>query len=79
MASPPPIGPEGQDSPTLAPLAETIGRLTLHERHLASAVEELDDLALGVDLDSYATEYVHPRSVVMRAVVEDLRAHRGAG
>lgn len=74
-----PVGPEGQASPTLAPLTEAIGRLMLHERHLASAVEELDDLALGFVVDSYATEAVHPGSAVMQEVAEDLRAHRGPG
>ncbi|WP_162801583.1 beta-galactosidase [Brachybacterium saurashtrense] len=74
-----PIGPEGQESPTYAPLGAAIGRLALHERHLARAVEELDDLALGLVLDSYATEHAHPGSAVMAEIVGDLRAHRGAG
>lgn len=74
-----PITPEGLEGPAYAPLAASISRLLLHERHLASAVEELDDLALGFVVDSYATEYAHPRSALMQEVVEDLRAHRGAG
>lgn len=74
-----PVGPEGQASPTLAPLSAVMQRLALHERHLASAVEELDDLALGFVVDAYATEYAHPGSARMQEVVEDLRAHRGAG
>jgi beta-galactosidase len=41
--------------------------------------EEHDDLALGLVLDSYMTEYHHPGSAAMSAVVTDLTAHRGAG
>ncbi|MGP9537139.1 beta-galactosidase [Brachybacterium sp. AOP43-C2-M15] len=74
-----PIGPEGQESPTFAPLRAGVHQLLLHERHLASGVEELDDLSLAFVLDSYATEYAHPGSAVMTEIVEDLRAHRGAG
>ncbi|MEE1650333.1 beta-galactosidase [Brachybacterium sp. J144] len=74
-----PVGPEGQASPTLAPLAAAMRQLALHERHLASAVEELDDLALGLVLDSYATELRHPDSEVMGEIVRDLELHRGPG
>lgn len=74
-----PIDPEGQESPTYAPLRAGVHQLLLHERHLADSVEELDDLALAFVIDSYATEYAHPGSEAMAAVVEDLRAHRGAG
>lgn len=74
-----PIGPEGQESPTYAPLRAVVHQLLLHERHLADSAEELDDLALAFVIDSYATEYAHPGSEAMTAVVEDLRAHRGAG
>lgn len=74
-----PIGPEGQESPTAGPLREGIRQLLLHEEHLADAVEELDPLSLAFVVDSYATEYAHPGSAAMTAVVEDLRAHRGSG
>lgn len=74
-----PIDPEGQESPTFGPLRDGVHQLLLHEEHLADSVEELDALALAFVPDSYATEYAHPSSEAMNAVVEDLRAHRGAG
>lgn len=74
-----PISPEGKESPTYAPLRAGVHQLLLHEQHLADSVEELDDLSLAFVIDSYATEYCYPSSETMTAVVEDLRAHRGAG
>lgn len=74
-----PITPDGDRSPTFAPLASAIAAARMHERFLATAQEEHDDLALAFVPDSYATEYAHPRSARMQEVVEDLRSHRGAG
>ena len=78
-ASPPRSAPRARSPPTYAPLRAGVHQLLLHERHLADSVEEHDDLALAFVIDSYATEYAHPGSEAMAAVVEDLRAHRGAG
>ncbi|WP_460459161.1 beta-galactosidase [Angustibacter peucedani] len=74
-----PVGPEGQLGLTYPATARVSTAAALHERWLARMDEEHDDLAVGLVLDDYMTEYAHPSSQVMKDVVEDLTAHRGAG
>jgi beta-galactosidase len=74
-----PVGPEGQHGLTYAPTAAVIAAINTHEPWLARMHEEHDDLALGFVLDSYMTEYHHPDSAAMSAIVTDLSSHRGAG
>ncbi|MGA8115091.1 MAG: beta-galactosidase [Actinocatenispora sp.] len=74
-----PIGPEGQRGPTYAPTARAVAAVNANEPWLARMREEHDDLSLAFLPDAYLTEYHHPDSAVMSAVVQDLTAHRGAG
>lgn len=74
-----PIDPEGRPGTTFAHTQAAIAAIRVMEPWLADAEQELDDLSLGLILDAYATEYVHPSSAVMNAVAGDLRLHRGAG
>ncbi|MCW2738968.1 hypothetical protein [Nocardioides sp.] len=53
--------------------------MTAQQDWLARMTEEHDRVALGLVLDAYATEYHHPGSDLMREVVADLAARRGAG
>lgn len=53
--------------------------MTAQQDWLARMAEEHDGVALGLVLDAYATEYHHPGSALMSAVVDDLAEHRGAG
>lgn len=73
-----PIGPEGQRGSTFGATRDAVKAVRVHEPWLASAVEEVDELTLGMVLDAYATEYAHPNSAVMAAVTGDLSSHRGA-
>ncbi|MDQ6883342.1 MAG: beta-galactosidase [Candidatus Dormibacteraeota bacterium] len=74
-----PVGPEGQRSLTYAPTARVIAAVNAAEPWLARMNEEHDNLALGLVLDSFMTEYRYPPSKVMRNIVEDLESFRGAG
>ncbi|CAI9403802.1 beta-galactosidase [Aestuariimicrobium sp. T2.26MG-19.2B] len=74
-----PITPEGTRGPTFAPTARAAHLARTMEPWLGTSTEELDDLSLGLVLDSYATEYAHPHSAVMTRVVADLARWRGAG
>ncbi len=74
-----PVGPEGRRGLTYAPTARAVAAVTANEPWLARMTEEHDDLTLGFLPDAYMTEYRHPASPVMRAVTDDLTAHRGAG
>lgn len=74
-----PIGPNGQIGLTYAPTAAVVAAINAQEPWLARMDEEHDDLALGLVLDSYMTEYSYPGSAAMSAIVTDLASHRGAG
>ncbi|MGZ4744815.1 MAG: beta-galactosidase [Oryzihumus sp.] len=74
-----PVGPEGQKGLTFEATARAVHAVNALEPWLARMDEEHDAVQLGFVLDSYMTEYHHPDSAVMRDVVEDLSAHRGAG
>lgn len=74
-----PVGPEGQRGYTFAATRESVHAVKANEPWLARMSEEHDDLALGLVLDAYLTEYHHPGSQRMTEVVDDLTAHRGAG
>jgi len=74
-----PIGPEGQRGFTYDATARTARAMTAQQAWLSHMREEHDDVALGLVLDAYATEYHHPDSEVMTEVVDDLTGHRGAG
>ena len=73
-----PVGPEGQRGLTFDTTARAARSARTLAPWLARMSPEPDDLQLGLVLDAYATEYHHPDSAVMTAVVEDLRRHRGA-
>jgi beta-galactosidase len=74
-----PIGPEGQRGFTYDATARTARAMTAQQEWLSHMREEHDDVALGLVLDAYATEYHHPDSDLMTEVVDDLAGHRGAG
>jgi beta-galactosidase len=74
-----PVGPEGQRSRTFPATQAVVHAVKANEPWLARMHEEHDDVALGVVLDAYMTEYHHPGSTVMGELVEDLERHRGAG
>ncbi len=74
-----PIGPLGERGLTFGPTERTCRAVAANAPWLADMDEEHDDLAMGFVLDAFMTEYHHPRSAVMTAVVEDLAAHRGPG
>jgi len=74
-----PIGPEGQRGFAYDGTARTARAMTAQQEWLSRMTEEHDDVALGLVLDAYATEYHHPDSHLMTEVVDDLAAHRGAG
>lgn len=74
-----PITPEGERGATFEPTARAARLARVMEPWLATSSEELDNLSLAFVVDSYATEYAHPKSAVMNRVVDDLRRWRGAG
>ena len=74
-----PIGPEGQRGFAYDATARTARAMTAQQEWLSRMSEEHDDVALGLVLDAYATEYHHPDSTIMTEVVDDLAAHRGGG
>lgn len=74
-----PVGPEGQRGLTYASTARAISAVHAVEPWLARMTEEHDNLALGLVLDSFMTEYRYPPSKVMSDIVEDLENLRGAG
>lgn len=74
-----PVGPGGEHGLTYAPTAGVVAAVNAQEPWLARMHEEHDDLALGLVLDSYMTEYHYPDSAAMTAIVADLASHRGAG
>ena len=74
-----PIGPEGQRGFAYDATARTGRAMTAQQAWLSRMTEEHDDVALGLVLDAYATEYHHPGSDLMTQVVDDLTGHRGAG
>ncbi|RYB89798.1 glycosyl hydrolase [Nocardioides glacieisoli] len=74
-----PIGPEGQRGFAYDATARTARAMTAQQEWLSRMTEEHDDVALGLVLDAYATEYHHPDSDLMTEVVDDLAGHRGAG
>lgn len=74
-----PIGPEGQRGFAYDATARTARAMIAQQEWLSHMTEEHDDVALGLVLDAYATEYHHPDSALMAEVVDDLAAHRGAG
>lgn len=74
-----PVGPEGQRGFAYDGTRSVVHALRANEPWLARHREEHDNVTLGLVLDAYATEYHHPESVEMTAVVEDLTRHRGLG
>ena len=74
-----PIGPEGQRGIAFAATRDVTHAAARHAPWLADGDEELDDLGVGFWADAFATEYHHPGSAAMTAVVEDLERHRGPG
>ncbi len=74
-----PVDPEGRRGQTYAATAGAGRVVRTMAPWLAAMRPEPDNLQLGLVLDAYATEYHHPGSAVMTAVVDDLRRHRGAG
>jgi beta-galactosidase len=74
-----PIGPEGQRGLNFAATSRVCAAVAANARWLADLDEEHDDVAVGFLPDAFATEYHHPGSAVMTAVVDDLAAHRGPG
>lgn len=74
-----PIGALGERGLTFDATARTCRVVSANARWLADMDEEHDDLAMGLVLDAFMTEYHHPDSAVMSRVVADLAAHRGPG
>jgi beta-galactosidase len=74
-----PLDPEGRPGLTYGPLTRAASTLRACEPWLARMDEEHDDLTLGFVPDAYLTEHHHPASAVMREIIQDLAAHRGAG
>ena len=74
-----PIDPEGRRGITFDATAGIARATNLHAPWLADMDEEFDDLAVAFLPDAFATEYTHPGSIEMRAVVTDLEQHRGPG
>ena len=74
-----PIGPLGERGLAFAPTARTCAAVTANARWLADMDEEHDDLAMGFVRDAFMTEYHHPGSAVMTAIVDDLTVTRGPG
>ncbi|SDS48321.1 beta-galactosidase [Friedmanniella luteola] len=74
-----PIGPRGERGLTFAATAAVAAAVRTHGDWLADLDEEHDDVAVGFWPDAFLTEHTHPGSAVMRALVDDLTAHRGPG
>lgn len=74
-----PVGPDGEAGVSYRSTADAIAGLRAEEAHLAEAVAEHDDLAIGWSASAFATEHRYPLSTVMADIVADLEAHRGPG
>ncbi|WP_460979681.1 beta-galactosidase, partial [Pseudactinotalea suaedae] len=75
-----PVDPEGRPGATYEATAEAFGVARRLEAWLADSREEHDDLALGMVLDDYLTEYQPPLAEGDDAdAVRDLEHGRGAG
>ncbi|WP_420114456.1 beta-galactosidase [Pseudactinotalea sp.] len=72
-----PVDPEGQPGTTYASTAEALRLTARLERWLADSVEEHDDVAIGMILDDYLTEYRAPGDA--DDGVGELEYGRGAG
>ncbi|MCL1799788.1 MAG: beta-galactosidase [Promicromonosporaceae bacterium] len=73
-----PLTPEGARSGSYEPTAEALELMTTTP-DLTTAFEEHDDVALGLILDDYLTEYRPPDSPVDTEAIADLKYARGAG
>jgi beta-galactosidase len=74
-----PVGPEGQDNPTLAATRGVVAALRGVGHLLADMDEEDDGFALGFVPDHYLTEYTYPASDARAELVADLERFRGMG
>lgn len=72
-----PVRPDGSHGLSYDATVRAIAAVRVHERWLARMQPETDALQLGIVLDSYLTEYVHPASTVMTEIAADLRMNRG--
>lgn len=73
-----PVDPEGQRGPTFEATAHAMELNSRLAPWIADSHEEHDDLALGMVLDNYLTEY-RPPSVADAAAVSELAYARGGG
>lgn len=73
-----PVTPEGERGRGYRPVVEAVELCRRLAPWLADATEEHDDLALGMVLDDYLTEYRPPSDAAPEAV-DDLLYGRGAG
>lgn len=74
-----PIGPEGQDSPSLQGVVDAVALVREHTDVLAAGDQLVDDVELAFVADHYLTEYAHPGSTARAEQVADLERHRGLG
>ncbi len=74
-----PVDPEGVPGRTFDATAEAIALVARLQPWLADATEEHDDLALGMVLDAYLTEYRAPGSDDDTEAVGELEHARGTG
>ncbi|MBO0882758.1 MAG: beta-galactosidase, partial [Mycobacterium sp.] len=74
-----PIGPEGQLTPAYHRTAHGLASVRAVADRLADMREERDDLAVGLVLDHYLTEYCHPASATRKRINADLEVNRGGG
>lgn len=74
-----PIGPRGERGLSFAATAGVTRAVQVHARWLADQDEQHDDLTVGFWPDAFMTEYHHPGSATMTAVIEDLVGFRGPG
>lgn len=74
-----PVDPEGRPGPSYEPTARVVRTARAMAPWLAGMREEHDALAIGFVPDHYLTEYHHPGSPAVQAVLDDVVGTRGAG
>lgn len=74
-----PVSPEGLLTPAYHRTTRTAHAVHAVADRLAGMREERDDIAIGLVLDHYLTEYCHPESDSGRRIIADLEVNRGGG
>ncbi|MDM5315016.1 beta-galactosidase [Fictibacillus sp. b24] len=74
-----PIGPEGDYNYTFPRMSRVNQSVMAVSDKLAQMDEERDDVSFAFIPDYYMTEYRYPKSEVMREILSNIEANRGAG